>query len=273
VPLGAPFVTAGNLALADSHQAPGIRVGKRPDERGAHRAEDRRVCADPKRQRQNPGRNALLVAVGLLLLIACANVGSLILTRSTVRRHELAVRSALGAGRLRLIRQMLTESLTLSALGGAAGLGLCVALAKMFRTSLPPALIPTGEIRVDAGVLWFGLIVSIISGLLCGLAPALLVSRGDLRGSLSGWYRSVTGSGMDVRVRSWLVAGEASLTVTLLISAGLLVRSFIRLMDVEPGFKPQHMLVVRFALPQFLHPSPPTRMSFYRVVPPRIPRS
>ena len=206
----------------------------------------------------------LLVAVGFLLLIACANVGNLILTRSTVRRRELAVRAALGAGRPRLIRQMLTESLCLSVLGGAAALGLCFALTNVMRTSLPPALIPAGEIRVDTGLLCFGLIVSIVAGLLCGLAPALLVSRGDLRDSLTGSSRSATGSGMDVRTRGFLVAGEASLTVILLIGAGLLLRSFIRLMEVDPGFRAAHVLVTRFALPQYLYPSQARKMSFYQ---------
>lgn len=206
----------------------------------------------------------LLVAVGLLLLIACANVGNLILARSTARRRELAVRAALGAGRWRLVRQMLTESLCLASLGGVAALALCLAIIKTLRTSLPPALMPTGEIRIDAGVLCFGLIVAMAAGLLSGLAPALLVARGNLHDWLAGSTRSTTGSGTEVRTRSVLVAAEISLTLILLIGAGLLLRSFVRLMDVDPGFKPGHVLAVRFALPQFLYPAHVNRMSFYQ---------
>ena len=206
----------------------------------------------------------LLLAVALLLLIACANVGNLVLTRSTVRRRELAVRAALGAGRGRLVRQLLTESLCLSTVGGAAALCLCLALTRVMRASLPPALIPAGEIRVDAAVLCFGLLLSVAAGLLCGLAPALLVSRASLRDSLAGSSRSTTGSGSDQRTRSVLVAGEAALTVILLIGAGLLLRSFVRLMDVNPGFQPDRVLVVRFALPQFLYPEYARKMSYYR---------
>ena len=206
----------------------------------------------------------LLVAVGLLLLIACANVGNLILARSTARRRELAVRAALGAGRWRLVRQMLTESLCLASLGAGAALALCLAIAKTLRTSLPPALMPTGEIRIDAGVLCFGLVVALTAGLLCGLAPALLVAGRNLHDWLAGSSRSATGSGTDVRTRSVLVAAEVSLTLILLIGAGLLLRSFVRLMDVDPGFTPGHILVARFALPQFLYPAPVNRMSFYQ---------
>jgi putative ABC transport system permease protein len=206
----------------------------------------------------------LLVAVGLLLLIASANVGNLILARSTARRRELAVRAALGAGRWRLVRQMLTESLCLASLGGAAALVLCLAIAKTLRTSLPPALMPAGEIRIDAGVLCFGLIAATAAGLLSGLAPALLVSGGNLHDRLAGSSRSATGSGTEVRTRSVLVASEVSLTLILLIGAGLLLRSFVRLMDVDPGFKPGHVLTVRFALPRFLYPAHVNRMSFYQ---------
>lgn len=205
----------------------------------------------------------LLVAVGLLLLIACANVGNLILARSTARRRELAVRAALGAGRWRLVRQMLTESLCLASLGGGAALALCLVVTKTLRTSLPPALMPTGEIRVDTDVLSFGLIVAMAAGLLSGLAPALLVASGNLHDWLAGSSRSATGSGTEARTRSVLVAGEVSLTLILLIGAGLLLRSFVRLMDVDPGFKPGQVLALRFALPQFLYPSHVNRISFY----------
>lgn len=206
----------------------------------------------------------LLAAVGLLFLIACANVGNLILTRSTVRRHELAVRVALGAGRWRLIRQMLTESLCLAAVGGLAALAICVALTKVARTQLPAALVPVGEIRVDNGVLVFGLIISVVAGLLCAVAPALLAARRDLQGALAESSRSTTGSGSEMRTRGALVAGEVALTVILLIAAGLLLRSFVRLMDVDPGFKPDHVLAVRFVLPPFLYSTDQARVSFYR---------
>jgi len=210
------------------------------------------------------GLIVLLAAVGLLLLIACANVGNLILARSTARRRELAVRAALGAGRWRLVRQMLTESMCLASFGGTAALALCLAITNTLRTSLPPALMPTGEIRVDAGVLSFGLVVAMAAGLLSGLAPALLVAGGRMHDWLAESSRSTTGSGTEVRTRSVLVAAEVSLTLILLIGAGLLLRSFVRLMAVDPGFTPANVLAVRFALPQFLYPSHVNRMSFYQ---------
>lgn len=210
------------------------------------------------------GLIVLLAAVGLMLLIACANVGNLILARSTARRRELAIRVALGVGRWRLVRQMLTESLCLALLGGATALALCLAITNTLRTSLPPALTPAGEIRVDAGVLCFGLLAAVTAGLLSGLAPALLVAGGKMHLWLAGSSRSATGSGAEVRTRSALVAAEVSLTLMLLIGAGLLLRSFVRLMDVDPGFKPANVLAVRFTLPQFLYPAPGNRMSFYQ---------
>ena len=206
----------------------------------------------------------LLVAVGLLLLIACANVGNLILARSIACSRELAVRAALGAGRWRLVRQTLTESLCLASLGGVAALALCLTITKTLRTSLPLALMPTGEIRIDAGVLCFGVIVAMVAGLLSGLAPALLVAGRNLHDRLAGSSRSATGSGTEVRTRGVLVSAEVSLTIILLIGAGLLLRSFVRLMDVDPGFKPGHVLAVRFALPQFLYPAHVNRVSFYQ---------
>jgi putative ABC transport system permease protein len=212
-------------------------------------------------------RGALLVlvaAVALLLLVACANVGNLILTRSTVRRRELAVRATLGASRWRLIRQMLTESLCLALLGGITGLVLCFAVTKLLRTSLPPTFMPTGEIRIDAGVLSFGLAAALAAGLLCAFSPAFLVAGADLQSSLAGSSRSATGSGAEVRTRSILVACEVSLTLILLIGAGLLLRSFVRLMDVDPGLSPGHVLAVRFALPRSLYSSHAVRLSFYQ---------
>jgi len=206
----------------------------------------------------------LLATVGLLLLIACANVGNLILTRSTARRRELAIRAALGASRWRLIRQMLTESLCLASAGGMVALALCLAVTKVLQTSLPATLMPADDIRIDAGVLWFGLMASIMAGLLCGLVPALLVASRDPQGSLTGSSRSATASHGDVRTRSVLVASEVSLTLILMIGAGLLLHSFVRLMDVDPGLEPTHVLTVRFALPWFLYPSHAARLSFYQ---------
>jgi putative ABC transport system permease protein len=208
----------------------------------------------------------LLATVGLLLLIACANVGNLILTRSTVRLREMAVRAALGAGRWRLVRQAIAESLCLSSLGGAAALSICFLMTQALRKSLPPDLTPTGDIRIDGAVLCFGMIVSLAAGLLCAFAPVLLVAGGDPQAALGGSSRSATGSGFELRTRSLLVASEAALTVVLLIGAGLLLRSFVRLMDVDPGFRAGQVLVVRFALPQFLYPSHSRRMPFYQTL-------
>ncbi|MBV8859442.1 MAG: ABC transporter permease [Acidobacteria bacterium] len=203
----------------------------------------------------------LLGAVGLVLLIACANVANLLLGQAAGRRREMAVRAALGAGRLRLVRQMLTESLTLSLAGGLAGL----LLAKWgvgLLISLSPAGIPRAEeAGLDLRVLGFALLVSTVTGLAFGLVPALQASKVELTDALKSARAS--GGGRRSLARGALVAAEVALSLVLLVGAGLLVKSFVRLSEVELGFDPAHVLAADISLP-YRYNTPEKRTEFYR---------
>jgi putative ABC transport system permease protein len=188
----------------------------------------------------------LLGAVGLVLLIACANVANLLLVRASARQKEMAVRAALGASRRTLIRQLLIESVLLAALG--AGLGILLALwgTSFIASQLPEGVPRLQEAQVDAPVLVFTLAVSLLTGLLFGMAPALQASRPNLTVGLKEGERN--SSGRRQRLRSVLVVGEVALTLTLLVGAGLLIQSFRRVLQVDPGFKAQNLLTMRISL-------------------------
>ena len=197
-------------------------------------------------------RLAVLVLLGfvaLVLLIACVNVANLLLTRATGRQKEVAVRMALGASWKRLVRQLLTESLLLGLLGGAAGLLIAQAALQVVRT-INPGNIPRLEaIALDGTVLAFTFAVAILTGLLFGLAPALRAARVDLSSSMKAGGRSTQGEGglgsSRGRLRSLLVVAEVAISLVLLIGAGLLIRSFVRLQQVSPGFEPAGVVSMR----------------------------
>jgi putative ABC transport system permease protein len=188
----------------------------------------------------------LLGAVGLVLLIACANVANLLLVRSSVRRKEMAVRVALGAARWRIIRQLLIESVLLAALGAAFGILLALWGTSFIAGHLPDGIPRLQEAQVDAPVLVFTLAVSLLTGLLFGLAPALQASRPNLTEGLREGDRG--SSGRRQRLRSVLVIGEVALTLTLLVGAGLLIQSFRRVLEVDPGFKAQNLLTMQVSI-------------------------
>jgi predicted permease len=201
-------------------------------------------------------KSALLVllgAVGLVLLIACANIANLLLTRATSRAREIAVRSALGAGRSRIVRQLLSETLVLGMLGGLAGIALAYA-GVYGLTSLMPRDVPqVNAIRVDNFVLGFALLLSGVASGAFGLAPALFAANSNLQSSL----RARSGeSGDRRRVRGFLAAGEIALAMALLVAAGLLLRSFSKLMAVGPGFDAQHVVQADISLPRFQYSMP-----------------
>ena len=208
---------------------------------------DVKVALTPLRQQMfGQVRTALWVllgAVGFVLLIACANVANLLLARASGRAKEIALRTALGAGRGRLIRQMLTESLVLALAGGIGG-ALLATLATSLVASVAPREIPRiGEVKVDVAVLLFGLAASLLAGVLFGLAPALRASRADLTSALADAGRS-TGGRRTQSLRNVLVTAEFALAFVLVVGAGLLGKSFVRLMNVDPGFDPHNLLTL-----------------------------
>ena len=195
-----------------------------------------------------PSLLALLGAVGFVLLIACANVANLLLARSAARQKEIAVRAAMGASRGRVVRQMLTESILLSAIGGIAGLLLSVWLTDVLISIIPEGAPRLDQVGIDFRVLAFALGISALTGILFGLAPALQASKLDVSSSLKEGGR--TGEGhRRTSARSLLLIGEVALSLVLLVGAGLLIKSFLRLQEVRPGFNSHNVLVASVSLP------------------------
>ena len=195
-----------------------------------------------------PSLLALLGAVGLVLLIACANVANLLLARGAARQKEIAVRAAMGASRGRIVRQMLTESILLSALGGIAGFLLSIWLTDVLLSILPEGAPRMDQVGIDYRVLGFVFGISALTGILFGLVPALQASKLDVSSSLKEGGR--TGEGhRRTSARSLLLIGEVALSLILLVGAGLLIKSFLRLQQVRPGFNPHNVLIASVALP------------------------
>ena len=190
---------------------------------------------------------AMMGLVGLVLLVACANVANLLLARATVRRREIAVRLALGASRLRLVRQLLTESVMLSALGGGLGLALAIWLSDLFRLGAPKLDFATMDLDYDLSldyrVLGFTLGVSVLTGVIFGLAPALQASRPDLVPTLKGETGNVVAGLRRFNLRNMLVIAQVALSLMLLISAGLLVKSMRNAQTMNPGFRMDHLMM------------------------------
>ncbi len=209
-------------------------------------------------------RTALIVlwaAVGLVLLIACANVANLLLARAASRQKEIALRMAMGASRGQLIGQLLTESGLLALLGGAIGIVLAEIALRTFSASIPVGLAVVGGFSLDARAIGFTALLCILASLFAGLAPALQMTRPDLSGSLREGTRAGAGTAKSHRTRNILVAAEVALATLLLIGAGLLMRSFMHLLDVDPGFNPSRALTIELALPMDRYPVA-TRLPF-----------
>jgi putative ABC transport system permease protein len=221
------------------------------------------VLQDQIVQNSRPALLFLLAAVSFVLLIACVNVANLLLARGAARGREIAIRTALGAGRGRIVRQLLTESVLLAGAGGIAGLF-------MARAALGPLLslaadsVPQGvPIGLDRWVLLFTAGISVVTGILFGIVPALRTASPDLRETLNEGARGSTAGPAQHRLRGALVAMEIALAVLLLVGSGLLLRSFSRLQEVPPGFQPDHLLVADLPLSQSAYAKPALRYEFY----------
>ncbi len=218
----------------------------------------------------------LLVAVGFVLLIACANVASLLLARSSVRQREIAICRALGASRARLVRQLLTESTLLAVAGGAAGLLVAVWGVDSLVQLMPAELPRLHAVSVNGAILAFTALLSLVTGVLFGLAPAIQGSGADLHQVMRESARSATATRRVARLRGALVVAELALALVLLVGAALLIQSFWRLQHVDLGFNPQSVLTARLWLP---HPNDSrngpylthdARVQFYRRVIDRV---
>jgi predicted permease len=238
-------------------------------------AEDRELgvnVVDWRRQVGSEVRPALLIllgAISLVLLIACANVANLLLARGAMRQREAALRQALGAGRARLIRQFLTESLLLAVFGGAVGLLLAYQGVDLF-IRLAPDIPRLNETTIDLRVLIFSVVLTLGTALIFGIAPALQGSSTDLQDSLKESGSRLTVGSTSARARSILVIAEMALALMLLAGAGLLVRSFVQLQQIDPGFNPKNLLTAFVTLPPSKYPELQRQAAFFHEVMDRI---
>ena len=210
-----------------------------------------------------PAMIALLIAVGFVLAIACTNIANLLLSRATVRQKEFAVRAALGASRRRILQQLLTESLLLAIIGGALGIVLSVVALRSLAEFVPANIPRLSEVNIDWRVLTCTFSLSLLTGVLFGLVPALQASKPDLIEGVKTDGRGMSGSAGRKRLRNLLVVSEVVLVFVLLIAAGLMLKSFRRLQEVAVGFDPQHVLTARVTLPANSY-SPQRKVLFYR---------
>jgi putative ABC transport system permease protein len=212
-------------------------------------------------------RSSLLIfmgAVSFVLLIACANVANLSLARAAARQKEMALRAALGAGRFRIIRQLLTESLLLALAGGALGLLLAFWILKLLLAFAPQEIPRLNAIGIDPWALGFTLALSVLTGVVFGLAPALQCSRPDLNSTLKEGGTRATGGASRHRLRGLMVVAEVSMALVLLIGAGLLLKSFTRLRETKLGFNPDHVLTASVTLPEATHPTAAHVKAYYQ---------
>jgi len=205
----------------------------------------------------------IFCAAGAVLLVGCVNLAGISLSRAAARQRELAVRTALGATRGQLTRLLLTESFVLALAGGSLGMLLEVWSQRALLRLVPADLPRIESFSMDWAVLLFAGSLVFVAALACGLAPAWLLSRSDLRDALVSSGRDSTGGWFQSRLRTWLVSGQIALALVLLANAGLLLRSFVRLSSEQPGFNPTHVQTVRFSLPQTGYPDAATIVHFY----------
>lgn len=235
-----------------------------PPQYGIHLTSKVRLLQEETTQRVRPVLNALLAAAGLILLIACANLANLQLIRATGRRREFGMRTALGAVRSVILRQLIVESLLLSAIGGLLALALTGLIVRFAPILLPDSFPRANEIAMHWPVFLVTAVSTVVAGLVCGLAPAMASVKTDMLGALreashyGGQSRSLN------RVRGALVGIETALAMLLLVASSLLLRSFEKMLETDPGFQPEHVLTASLTLPDHAYPTQPKVDAFYK---------
>ncbi len=206
----------------------------------------------------------LLAAVGFVLLITCVNVANLLLARAATREHEMAIRLALGAGRARLVRQLLTESLLLALLGGALGFLFALWGVDALKTLVPVDTPRLSEINVSAGVLVFASAITLLTAIFCGLIPALQSTKPGLNHALKESTRQAAGGVQGQRLRGALIVSEVALSLVLLVGAGLMMRSFARVQQIDPGVQAERLVTMEINAPRVRYPDQARVLAFYR---------
>ncbi|MHB2007216.1 MAG: ABC transporter permease [Acidobacteriaceae bacterium] len=229
-----------------------------------------RTLKDETVRNARPLFRILLAAVGLILLIACVNLANLLLVRVATRKHELGMRLALGAARLVVLRQLLTESLVLSTIGGAAGMMIAIGLVRGAAAYLPDSLPRLNEIAVRWPAFAVALALIGLTGVACGLAPAIASMKTDLLDALRNGSQSTGQSRSQGTLRSTLVVVEVAMATVLLVASGLLLRSLAKMLETDPGFQPQHVLTASLSLPKHDYPTQEKVDDFYRQLQARI---
>jgi predicted permease len=222
-----------------------------------------RPLRDQLVERYSTAANALLVAAALLLVVTCANVASIMLARALGRRREMAIRLAVGASRLRLLRQLFLESLVLATAGGLAGLALGRWALQILIAGAGDQIPPWTAFDLDVRVVAFAVAATLLSALLSGLTPALHAIRSSVRGAMHEAGTGSTATPGGRRTLAWLVGAEFALAAVLLICGGLLLRAYDRVRQIDPGFTPDHVLTFAIALPEAVYPDGPKRLAFW----------